>query len=223
MLADAQGARVAAYLLEATDRGGDESSYLVVGNGSAHAHREGARPPRRAGGGVRRRAGRVAPGRPTRRSTSTWPASCGRAWTRSVELGELDDDLGAAQVDYDDAPFGVQYWVMRWESSMDRAERAERRRPRRAVRRRVAAVAAGQHDQHRRRRGHRAGRQERRHQQRRRQAGLRHPAPALRRGGGRRRDRARRGLPRRSRSRWSWSAAAARSPSGFETPRPARC
>ena len=35
VLADAQGARVAAYLLEATDRGGDEPSYLVVGNGSA--------------------------------------------------------------------------------------------------------------------------------------------------------------------------------------------
>ena len=33
-----------------------------------------------------------------------------------VELGELDDDLGAAQVDYDDAPYGVQYWVMRWTS-----------------------------------------------------------------------------------------------------------
>ena len=39
VLADAQGARVAAYLLEATDRGGDESSYLVVGNGGAHGHR----------------------------------------------------------------------------------------------------------------------------------------------------------------------------------------
>ena len=23
-------------------------------------------------------------------------------------------DLGPAQVDYDDAPFGVQYWVMQW-------------------------------------------------------------------------------------------------------------
>ena len=33
-----------------------------------------------------------------------------------VELGELDDDLGAAQVDYDDAPYGVQYWVVRWTS-----------------------------------------------------------------------------------------------------------
>ena len=32
-----------------------------------------------------------------------------------VELAELDD-LGEAQVDYDDAPYGVQYWVMRWNS-----------------------------------------------------------------------------------------------------------
>jgi hypothetical protein len=30
-----------------------------------------------------------------------------------VELAELDD-LGEAQVDYDDAPYGVQYWVMRF-------------------------------------------------------------------------------------------------------------
>ena len=30
-----------------------------------------------------------------------------------VELGELGG-LGAGQVDYDDAPYGVQYWVVRW-------------------------------------------------------------------------------------------------------------
>ena len=116
MLADAQGARVAAYLL---DGDGPGRRRVVVPRGRqrlGHADREGARPPRRAGGGVRRRAGRVAPGRPTRRSTSTWPASCGRAWTRSSSWAELDDDLGEAQVDYDDAPFGVQYWVMRWTS-----------------------------------------------------------------------------------------------------------
>ena len=42
-----------------------------------------------------------------------------------VELGELDDDLGAAQVDYDDTPYGVQYWVMR-----SRRWWRRRRRPR---------------------------------------------------------------------------------------------
>jgi hypothetical protein len=31
-----------------------------------------------------------------------------------VGLAELGDDLGQAQVDYDDAPYGVQYWVMTW-------------------------------------------------------------------------------------------------------------
>ena len=31
-----------------------------------------------------------------------------------VELADLDDDLGEAQVDYDDAPYGVQYWVIGW-------------------------------------------------------------------------------------------------------------
>ena len=30
-----------------------------------------------------------------------------------VELAELGD-LGPGQVDYDGAPYGVQYWVMRW-------------------------------------------------------------------------------------------------------------
>src|SRR4029077_14204105 len=71
-----------------------------------------------------------------------------------VELGELDEDLGDAQVDYDDAPYGVQYWVMRFRGGADGAPEAERphgRRPRRAVRRRVAAVATGQHGQHHRR------------------------------------------------------------------------
>ena len=34
-----------------------------------------------------------------------------------VELGELGHDLGEAQVDYDDAPYGVQYWGMRWNSA----------------------------------------------------------------------------------------------------------
>lgn len=29
-------------------------------------------------------------------------------------LGAVEPSLGAADVDYDDAPFGVQYWVMRW-------------------------------------------------------------------------------------------------------------
>jgi hypothetical protein len=37
-------------------------------------------------------------------------------WASVDAIVELADfgDLGPAQVDYDDAPYGVQYWVMRW-------------------------------------------------------------------------------------------------------------
>ena len=45
---------------------------------------------------------RVAPGRPTRRSTSTSARELWASVDAIVELAELDDDLGAAQVDYDD-------------------------------------------------------------------------------------------------------------------------
>ena len=105
---------MAAYLLEATDRGGDESSYLVVGNGSAKRTEK-------APGHLDERAEafddalrRVASGRPTRPSTSTSARELWASVDAIVELAELDATWATAQVDYDDDPFGVQYWVMRW-------------------------------------------------------------------------------------------------------------
>ena len=86
------------------------------------AHREGARPLRRAGRGLRRGAGAsLRAGRPA------VDVDLARELWASVDaivaLGDLDDDLGEGQVDYDDAPYGVQYWVVRW--NVQRAERPD--------------------------------------------------------------------------------------------------
>jgi len=113
VLADPQGARVAHHLLSETSRQASTSSYLVVGNGSA-------------------RRSEKAPGHLDERSFAFDEGL--RAWLGGS--GSLDLDLGAEMlasmrgfelmaerlgswgepvVDYDDDPFGVQYWVMRWE------------------------------------------------------------------------------------------------------------
>lgn len=118
VLADAQGRRVAAHLLDRTDRterGGDGPSYLVVGNGSACR-------------------GEKAPGHLDERAAA-YDEALGAALV-SGDLEGLDLDLGRsllasldgiarlaevlpagtrAQVDYDDDPYGVQYWVLRWQ------------------------------------------------------------------------------------------------------------
>lgn len=103
---------VAAYLLGATDRDGDEASYLVVGNGSATrtekapGHLDERSHDFDAALGAALRAGR--PVVDADLSAQLWASTDGIA--RLAELGEL----GEAQVDYDDDPYGVQYWVMRW-------------------------------------------------------------------------------------------------------------
>jgi hypothetical protein len=115
VLADAQGARVAAHLLETASRAGDEASYLVVGNGSAkrtekapgHFDERAEQFDRALGESLR--AGHPAVDQALAREL--WAST-----EAIVELAELDDGLGEAQVDYDDAPYGVQYWVMRWNS-----------------------------------------------------------------------------------------------------------
>lgn len=115
ILADPQGERVARYLLTATDRAGAEPSYLVVGNGSA-------------------RRSEKAPGHVDERALGyddqllAWMT--GRGPIPDEELGwELLAELRGlraaerrfegysepVQIDYDDDPFGVRYWVLRWE------------------------------------------------------------------------------------------------------------
>lgn len=116
VLADPQGARVAAHLLGATSRSGDETSYLVVGNGSA-------RRTEKAPGHLDERAAAYDDG------LRSWLSGSGSGpGSLDVELGaellaatdgfvlmaERLGSWGAPAVDYDDGPFGVQYWVLRW-------------------------------------------------------------------------------------------------------------
>jgi hypothetical protein len=116
VLADAQGARVAAHLLDTAARTVDAPSYLVVGNGSAKRTEK-------APGHFDERAERFdrALGEALRAGHPAVDLALARElWASTdalVELAELDGDLGEAQVDYDDAPYGVQYWVMRWDCS----------------------------------------------------------------------------------------------------------
>lgn len=115
VLADPQGARVAAHLLDATTRGPGPASYLLVGNGSA------------------RRSER-APGHLDERSfdhdrdLEAWLHGRGTlpaADLSAALLARVDGFAQAAglltltepQVDYVGDPFGVQYWVLRWELS----------------------------------------------------------------------------------------------------------
>jgi hypothetical protein len=113
VLADEQGARVADHLLDGTDRDHAEPSYLVVGNGSAkRSEKAPGHLDDRAVGfdaalGASLRAGR--PDVDVDRARELWASVDGIA--RMRELGALGD----ARVDYDTDPFGVQYWVMRWE------------------------------------------------------------------------------------------------------------
>jgi hypothetical protein len=117
VLADAQGARVAEHLLEVAgdERSAAGPSYLAVSNGSA-------------------RRSEKAPGHLDERSFAFDDAL--RAALLAGDLSGVDGVLGAdllasldgigrlgsvlrpgatVSVDYDDDPFGVQYWVMRWE------------------------------------------------------------------------------------------------------------
>jgi hypothetical protein len=116
VIADPQGTRVAAYLmgevLTISTTGGP--SVLVVGNGSAKrtekapGHLDDRALPFDESLGAGLRAGDL---------TDVDLSLAGDLWA-SVEgisaLGELLHGETAI-VDYDDDPFGVQYWVMRWE------------------------------------------------------------------------------------------------------------
>jgi hypothetical protein len=117
VLADAQGARVAAHLLASTTRSGDQPSYLVVGNGSA-------RRSEKAPGFLDDDSFGFDAGLADALTTPDPAALAGIDPTTSDALLAATDGIRAlgdvltsahvATVDYDDDPYGVQYWVVRW-------------------------------------------------------------------------------------------------------------
>jgi hypothetical protein len=114
VLADPQGARVGAYLVDATNRSVDEPSYLVVANGSA-------RRTEKAPGHLDERSfafddglrewlfGQGAPPDPA------LAAELLASTTGFALMAERVAPWAQPVVDFDDDPFGVQYWVLRWQ------------------------------------------------------------------------------------------------------------
>ena len=119
ILADPQGARVAEHLLASTVRTSDASSYLVVGNGSACRSEK-------APGFLDERSFAFDAALAPALTTPDPAALAGIDTTSSAELMAATDGIRAlgdaltadhvATTDYDDDPFGVQYWVIRWAS-----------------------------------------------------------------------------------------------------------
>jgi hypothetical protein len=116
VLGDEQAQRVAAHLLATTTRTGDEASYLVMGNGSARRTDTAPGPyderavPFDDALGVALGAGDCSALAGVDRDLAR------ELWASTDAISEIAAlcRLPRAQVDYDDAPFGVQYWVMRW-------------------------------------------------------------------------------------------------------------
>lgn len=115
VLAGAQGQRIASHLLAVTARTGDEPSYLVVGNGSAK--RSESAPgfvderavPFDDDLGARLRAGAL-DGIDAALARELW------ADTEAIAgLGEVLPPGCAARIDYEGDPYGVRYWVARWQ------------------------------------------------------------------------------------------------------------
>jgi hypothetical protein len=125
IVADPQGARVAASLVEAA-RGMVSSvssvsdpGLLVVGNGSARRTETSPGPfdPRAVGFDDALGAALRGPDLAALRSVDAPLAE--ELWAATGCFGELANTLAGARlvdVGYDDAPYGVQYWVMRWQA-----------------------------------------------------------------------------------------------------------
>lgn len=121
ILAGAQGRRVAESALAARARSaaGVERSVLVVANGSACRTE-------RAPGFLDERASAfdaalgAALAEPSPDALRRVDVELARElWADAAllpRLGDLVDGARRVAIDYDDAPFGVQYWVMRWEA-----------------------------------------------------------------------------------------------------------
>jgi hypothetical protein len=124
IVADSQGERVAQALLSAagvSTRSGPQGAFaarptVVVGNGSACRTEKapGFLDERAAAFDDDLRSALVSG------DVSGVDLALGRELLASLDgisrLGEILAPGGDVSIDYDDAPFGVQYWVMRWES-----------------------------------------------------------------------------------------------------------
>lgn len=115
VLAGPQGGRVAAHLLERTERAGDEPSYLAVGNGSA-------RRTEKAPGHVDDRAvpfdDALGEALASGRLAEVDLGLAGELWADTDAIADLARLLPPglpATIDHASDPFGVQYWVARWE------------------------------------------------------------------------------------------------------------
>ncbi|MFT4286971.1 hypothetical protein [Nocardioides sp.] len=91
---------------------------VLVGNGSAKRTEKapGYLDPRAEPFDAELRAALVAPSPADLRAVDDGLAK--ELWASTESFGELADLLEGARlvsVDYDDAPYGVQYWVMRWQ------------------------------------------------------------------------------------------------------------
>lgn len=116
VLAGPQGSRVADHLLGSRRaRPTDEASYLVVGNGSAKrldtspGYVDERAIPFDADLGERLRSGDLS-GIDLDLARELWADA-----EPIARLGGVLPPGAACTVDYDDDPFGVQYWVARWE------------------------------------------------------------------------------------------------------------
>lgn len=134
VVADAQGERVARALLAAIGASASSpasagpaaggAAYLVVGNGSARrsdqapGHLDGRAADFDAALGAALRG-------PDLRALAAVDRSLAQELWASVDgiarLADLLTPGHRAEVDYDDAPFGVQYWVVRWARGPGRA------------------------------------------------------------------------------------------------------
>ncbi|MGB0099130.1 MAG: hypothetical protein WBP61_02510 [Nocardioides sp.] len=115
VLAGPQGRRVGDHLLASADRAGTDASWLVVGNGSAKRTEKapGHVDPRAeefdAALGEALVAGRI-DGLDLTLAADLWADTDALA-----ELGRVLPVGCRGRVDYADDPYGVQWWVVRWE------------------------------------------------------------------------------------------------------------
>ena len=117
VLADGQGARVAAHFLATATRTGDEPSYLAVGNGSACRSEKapGFLDERSSGFDADLARALMAPDPAALAGIDPTTSDELLAATEGIRaLGDVLTPGHVATVDYDDDPFGVQYWVVRW-------------------------------------------------------------------------------------------------------------